>query len=130
QDHRYARLGADRRQHLEPAACGQVHVEDHEAGGLLLEDGQRARTVGDVVHLEALALESVAHQPADDVVVVDDQDAITTPEPRDRRIRPQRDRYVRAFVGWTGDHVTLHLRVLPSSARRTLHPTLFSAPRL
>ena len=62
------------------------------------EDGQRARTVGDVVHLEALTLESVAHQPADDVVAVDDQGAITAPEPRDGLPDPAAARPVRPCI--------------------------------
>ena len=61
-------------EHVEAGRVGQVHVENQEVGNEVLDRVERFVPVAGFGDFEALAFETVAHQTADHLVVVDDED--------------------------------------------------------
>ena len=74
-------------EHVEAGRVGQVHIQNQEVGDEALDRTERFVPVAGFGDFETLAFETVAHQTADHLVVVDDEDP--------RRSRSGRDCFTR-----------------------------------
>jgi hypothetical protein len=62
-------------EHLEPVRARHADVQQHQVGALVVEDLERPIAVLGLQHLVAGARQVLPQGPADQLLVVDDQDA-------------------------------------------------------